>query len=446
MNKSALRWFFPGVALFMFFTLLIALLQDYIPPNLPEFLSNITGSFSFCIMLTLVLIAVRPKTIEKKLGLTQMYGIHAWMAMALPVTLLIHVGIRWSGLANVFTLSLSDTSILGYVGLISLIIVMFTGIFVLSDTLIKKSKKLMNLKKNTYKRNRHLWLHRLAIVSIIAIHFHIYNVSYLVGNIPFLFLTTLYTVIVLGWYALYKIRLARLPKYEIVRLDKPTPKIHEIELRPTKGNKLDYIAGQYGFFRFVDSKVTSEAHPFSFSSAPTYNEDTVMVMIKEDGDFTSSLDQVEVGDKVTIEGPYGNFYPEQVRHSNEPMVLLSGGIGVTPNLSLLREEIAKDSDRRIIFIWGVGYEEELMYYDELKGFAKQYPNFSHHIIFSEEEVEGFAYGFVDEDFIKEEGLEEYFETASWHVCGPPPMLEAAKGLLSDNDVTEEQANIEEFAF
>lgn len=446
MNKSALRWFFPGVALFMFFTLLIALLQDYIPPNLPEFLSNITGSFSFCIMLTLVLIAVRPKAIEKKLGLTQMYGIHAWMAMALPVTLLIHVGIRWSGLANVFTLSLSDTSILGYVGLISLIIVMFTGIFVLSDTLIKKSKKLMNLKKNTYKRNRHLWLHRLAIVSIIAIHFHIYNVSYLVGNIPFLFLTTLYTVIVLGWYALYKIRLARLPKYEIVRLDKPTPKIHEIELRPTKGNKLDYIAGQYGFFRFVDSKVTSEAHPFSFSSAPTYNEDTVMVMIKEDGDFTSSLDQVEVGDKVTIEGPYGNFYPEQVRHSNEPMVLLSGGIGVTPNLSLLREEIAKDSDRRIIFIWGVGYEEELMYYDELKGFAKQYPNFSHHIIFSEEEVEGFAYGFVDEDFIKEEGLEEYFETASWHVCGPPPMLEAAKGLLSDNDVTEEQANIEEFAF
>ena len=446
MNKSALRWFFPGVALFMFFTLLIALLQDYIPPNLPEFLSNITGSFSFCIMLTLVLIAVRPKAIEKKLGLTQMYGIHAWMAMALPVTLLIHVGIRWSGLANVFTLSLSDTSILGYVGLISLIIVMFTGIFVLSDTLIKKSKKLMNLKKNTYKRNRHLWLHRLAIVSIIAIHFHIYNVSYLVGNIPFLFLTTLYTVIVLGWYALYKIRLARLPKYEIVRLDKPTPKIHEIELRPTKGNKLDYIAGQYGFFRFVDSKVTSEEHPFSFSSAPTYNEDTVMVMIKEDGDFTSSLDQVEVGDKVTIEGPYGNFYPEQVRHSNEPMVLLSGGIGVTPNLSLLREEIAKDSDRRIIFIWGVGYEEELMYYDELKGFAKQYPNFSHHIIFSEEEVEGFAYGFVDEDFIKEEGLEEYFETASWHVCGPPPMLEAAKGLLSDNDVTEEQANIEEFAF
>lgn len=446
MNRKALRWFFPGVAIFMFITLLIALLQDYVPPNKPEFMSNITGSLSFCIMVTLVLIAVRPKALEKKLGLTKMYEVHAWMAMVLPITLLIHVAIRWSGLENVLTLTLTDTSKPGYIGLILLIVVMLTGIFVLSDTLIKKSKKLMDLKQNTYKRNRHLWLHRLAIVSIIAILFHIYNVPYLAGNTPFLFLATFYTVGALGWYFIYKIRLARLPKYEVIRRSKPSPKIHEIELKPVEGERLAYIAGQYGFFRFVDSVVTSEAHPFSFSSAPSHNKETVIVMIQEAGDFTNSLDQVKEGDKVTIEGPYGDFYPKEVQESNAPMVLLSGGIGVTPSLSLLWEEMANDSNRRIVFIWGVGYEKDLMYYDELEELAEKYPNFSHHIIFSEEEVEGFAYGFVDEDFIQKEGLEEYYETASWHVCGPPPMLEATKVLLSDNDVTEEQANIEEFAF
>src|SRR5699024_4732024 len=167
-------------------------------------------------------------------------------------------------------------------------------------------------------------------------------------------------------------------------------------------------AGQYAFFRFVDSKVTGEPHPFSFSSAPRYNEESVIVMIKADGDFTSSLDQVQVGDKVTIEGPYGNFYPEKVRESTQPMVLFSGGIGVTPSLSLLREEIAKNSDRRIVFIWGIGFEEELMYLDELAGFAERYPNFSYHIIFSGEEVAGFPYGFVDKYYIKSEGLEEYY--------------------------------------
>jgi len=253
-------------------------------------------------------------------------------------------------------------------------------------------------------------------------------------------------VIAVGWYLWYKISILRLPKYEIISIDKPKSKVHEIEMRPTKGQRLDYIAGQYAFFRFVDSKVTGEPHPFSFSSAPRNNKDSVIVMIKADGDFTSSLDQVKVGDKVTIEGPYGNFYPEEVRESSKPIVLFSGGIGVTPSLSLLREEIAKNSNRRIVFIWGIGFEEELMYLDELEDFAKRYPNFSYHIIFSGEEVDGFPHGFVDDAFIKSESLEEYYETASWHICGPPPMLNAAKGLLAANGVTEEQAHIEEFSF
>ncbi|MBG9983121.1 hypothetical protein HZY86_08625 [Aerococcaceae bacterium DSM 111020] len=338
-NRVLLRWFFPGITILMFVSFLIALLQDYIPPNIYELMSNVTGTLSFCIMLTLVIISIRPKAIERRLGLTEMYEVHAWMAMALPVTLLIHVGIRWSGLKNVTTLNLSNTSILGYIGLIALVVVMLTGIFVLSDTIIKQSKKLMQFKDNA-NRNMHLWLHRLAIVSVIAIHFHVYQVSYLTENIPYRFLTTFYTVTILGWYLLYKIRIAQLPKYKVTRINKPSPRIHEIELKPIDGQRMNYHAGQFGFFRFIDSQVSSEAHPFSFSSAPTYHQDSIIVMIQEDGDFTETLDQVTIGDKVTIEGPYGDFYPEEVRQSNQPMVLLSGGIGVTPNLSVLREEIA----------------------------------------------------------------------------------------------------------
>ena len=446
MNKTAIRWFFPGVAIFMFASLLISLFQDFIPPTMRVFMSTTTGTLSFCIMLALVLIAVRPKAIEKKLGLTNMYEIHAWTAMVLPITLLIHVGIRWSGLEKVMTLDLSDTSKLGYIGLISLIVVMLTGIFVLSDTLIKKSKKLLNLKQNHFKRQTHLWLHRLSIISIIAIHFHVYEVTYLRTNIPFRFLTSFYTVLVLGWYFFYKFRLARLPKYEVVRTNKLSSRVHEIELKPVKGERMHYQAGQYGFFRFADSEVASEAHPFSFSSSPTHHKDSVLVTIQEDGDFTGTLERVKEGDKVMIEGPYGNFYPEKVRESDAPMVLLSGGIGGTPNFSILREEFARNSKRRIVFIWGGAHKEGLLYYDELQKFAEKHPNFSHHIIFSEEKVEGFPHGFVNHAFIEEEGLEEYYTTASWHVCGPPPMLAAAKKLLEENNVTEEQANIEEFAF
>lgn len=446
MNKKRMRWFYPGVTIVMFATLLTALLVDFVPNTAQVFWSTTMGMISYCIMLTLVLIAVRPKAIEQKLGLTDMYEVHAWMAMALPVTLLIHVTIRWSGLERILSLNISDASLWGYLGLFTLILVMLTGIFVLSDTLIKKSKKLMDLKENRYKRNRHLWLHRLSIVSIVAIHFHIYSVYYLRNNIPFRVLTTTYTAIALGWYFLYKIKIARLPKYEVISHNKPTGAIHEINLKPVEGDIIDYNPGQYGFFRFVESEVTSEAHPFSFSSAPKHNGDTAQIMVKEDGDFTSVLDKVQAGDKVTIEGPYGNFFPEEIEKSETPIVLLSGGIGVTPNISILRHEIAKNSNRRIAFVWGLAYEKEIMYHEELKEIAAEFPHFTYHLVFSEEEVEGFSHGFIDQAFMEEEGLDQFFETAHFHVCGPPPMIAAVKGLLSENNVGDEQAEIEEFAF
>ena len=442
-----LKWFFPGLAIFMFLSLLVALLQDYVPDTAQIFFSTTTGTLSYCIMLTLVLISVRPKALEKKLGLTDMYEIHAWMAMALPVTLLVHVWIRWSGWDRIVGLKISNTSILGYVGLITLFFVMITGIFVLSDTIIKKSKKLMDMKQNVYKRNTHLWIHRLAIVSIIAIHFHVYNVIYLRNNVPFRFLTTLYTVVALGWYVIYKVKVALLPKYEIIEVQMPTSDIREVTMKPVNGKRMDYKAGQYGFFRFVKSEVTSEAHPFSFSSAPSAEKETITVMIKEDGDFTSSLDRVDIGDKVTIEGPYGNFYPDEISENEDrPMLLLAGGIGVTPSLSVLREEVAKDSNRRIAFVWGLAFEDDTMYLDEMKKLDAKYPNFSYHYIYSEDEVDGFPHGFIDDEFIAQEGLEDFYENASWHVCGPGPMLEASKNLLKEKNVTEEQAYIEEFSF
>lgn len=447
MNKKMLKWFFPGLATFMFLSLVVALLQDYVPDTAQIFFSTTTGTLSYCIMLTLVLISVRPKALEKKLGLTDMYEIHTWMAMALPVTLLVHVWIRWSGWDRIVALKISNTSILGYVGLITLFFVMITGIFVLSDTIIKKSKKLMDMKQNVYKRNTHLWIHRLAIVSIIAIHFHVYNVIYLRNNVPFRFLTTLYTVIALGWYVIYKVKVALLPKYDIINVQMSTSNIREVTMKPVNGKRMDYKAGQYGFFRFVKSEVTSEAHPFSFSSSPSAEKETITVMIKEDGDFTSSLDRVDIGDKVTIEGPYGNFYPDEIAENEDrPMLLLAGGIGVTPSLSVLREEVAKNSNRRIAFVWGLAYEDDTMYLDEMKKLDAKYPNFSYHYIYSEDDVDGFPHGFVDDEFIAQEGLEDFYENASWHVCGPGPMLEASKNLLKEKNVTEEQAYIEEFSF
>lgn len=439
------KWFYPGVSVLMFATLYIAMALEFSPGSFQTLVAVVTGLLSYSIMLTLVLISIRPKSIEKKVGMTELYEIHGWMAMVIPVAILLHMIIFWSGLENVITLNLSPASLWGYMGVIMLIIVMLTGIFVLSDTFIKGSKALMK-RKGGYNRNFQLWLHRLAIVSVIAIYLHMANIGFLSDNQVFMTLLTVYTGLTLGAYIVKKIHNLMLPKYQIVRTEKITPAIHEIELEATKGKAMEIEAGQFAFFRFVDSEVGREPHPFSFSASPRTKDGNLTVMIQEDGDFTDTIGQVKIGDKVTIEGPYGNFYPEAVQQSDKPMVLFSGGIGVTPSLGVLEAELEHNFDRRIAFLWGVGHEKDLIDKDFLEDLAAKYENFTLHIIFSGEEVEGYPFGFVDDAFIRSQGLEAMYTDATWHICGPPAMLNAAKGLLEANQVTEEQTYIEEFSF
>lgn len=443
---KVLKWFFPVLSVVIFGTLLWAMLLSWSPGSAQGFLSFASGLLAYSMMLTVVLISVRPKKIEHQLALPEIYTIHGWMSMTLFAAIVVHVFIQWNGLGNIFSGEMSTVSLWGFIGVLFLVIVMLTGIFVLSNTFIKRSRKLMQLKETYFKRERHLWLHRLAILSVAAIYLHMFNLGFLASNTVFMALLTGYTVIVLGWYFIYKIRLARLPRYKVHSITKPTPTLYEIDLMPADGSMMDYKAGQYAFLRFVGSDVSSESHPFSFTSAPTHNQTHVQVMIKEAGDFTNTLDKVKLGDELTLEGPYGNYFPREAALSDTPMVLLSGGIGMTPNLSILRHEIAEKTDRKIHFVWGLALGDDLMLIDEFEEIEKEHPNFSYHMIFSNEEVAGYSYGFITYEYLNEIGVGELYDTANFYICGPAPMINAAKKILKENNVPDENVYLEEFAF
>lgn len=445
--KKLLKLFFPALSLVIFATLLWAMLLEWTPSSVTTMLSFGSGLLAYSVMLTLVIISVRPKVIEKHVGLPDMYAVHGWMAMTMAVAIIIHVFKQWNGFENIFSGHLSNISLTGFIAIISLIVVMLTGIFVLSNVFIQRSKNLMRLKENYFKRERHLWLHRLALVSIVAIYFHMFFLGFLSSNTTYMTLLTVYTVGVLGWYLFYKISLTRLPKYVITNISRPTPNLYEIELEPTEGQAImTYKAGQYAFIRFVDSSISKESHPFSLSSAPSFGQDNLQMIIKEMGDFTKSLSQVEVGDKVTLEGPYGNYFPHETVDSHTPMVLMSGGIGVTPNLSILRHEIAEQTNRRIVFVWGITMKNDLMFINELRQLEKEWPNFSYHIIFSGENVEGYPHGFISDEFLAEIGVNELYSEANFYICGPAIMINHTKKLLQENNVDPNHVFLEEFAF
>lgn len=444
MKKFLNDWIFPVISLFIFATLLGAMLSQMNSLTLSALISFSAGLLAYSMMLTVTFIGSRPRFIEKHVGMPRMYEVHSMMSIVLSILVLLHILLQWGGFTAMLRNPITQT---GYVGAVSLLIVMFTGIFSLSGIFVQKNKTLRNWKEKVFNRQVMLWLHRFAIVAIIGVYFHLFALVFLRNNTPFMVLLTLYTVGILGYYAIWKIKIVQAPKYKVSELYKATPSLWVLEFEPENGQLPAYNPGDYFFIRFQDADITTEGHPFSTSSAITkMHSNTIQFMIKEAGDWTGSLGNIKVDDIATLEGPYGDFFPEEVRVGEEPYVLMGGGIGLTPNLSILRSEIDKESQRKIDLVWALSWEEDMFMLDELEEYKKVNPNFNYHIIFSNEEVEGYPFGFISHPFLEDVGVAELYQEATFFICGPGVMMDATKNVLLNSGVPEENIRVDEFGF
>ncbi len=441
-------WLFPVISLVTFATLLGTMLFDMNSIPVASLISYSTGLLAYTMMLTVTFIGSRPRFIEKHFGMPQMFEVHGIMSVTLCILILFHVFIQWNGI-QAFT-NITEMSIVsqtGWVAVIALLIVMYSGIFSLSGMYVNKNKTLRKFKESN-NREVNLWLHRLAIVADIFIFFHLFNLPFLRNNIPFMVLLVGYTVYVLGYWAVWKIRVFMLPKYKLVDIYRGTPSIWVLEFEPESGKIPEYNAGEYFWIHFKDADISKEGHPFSTSSARTnrYNN-SIEFMIKDAGDWTEALKNVKPGDTAQLEGPYGDMYTPEIQELDEsvPFVLLGGGIGLTPLLSVLRNETQKGSQREMHLVWGLSYEEDLFMLEELEEMQKINPNLHVHIIFSNEEVEGYPFGFITNEYLAEVGADHYIE-GHFMVCGPELMIDATKRILDYGNVPFEQRHIDDFGF
>lgn len=439
-------WLFPIISLVTFATLLIAILFSRDSIDVSMLMSFSTGLLAYTMMLTVTFIGSRPRFLEKRFGMPEMYEIHAIMSVVLSLLVLVHIAIQWNGF-QLFS-EMSDVSLVGWIGTAALVIVMFTGIFSLSGIYVDNSKTFSKVKEKL-NREVNLWLHRFALVAVVAIYIHMYFIPILRENMLFMGLLNTYTVATLGYYILWKLKIVSSRKYKVTKIYKATPSLWVLEFEPKTGTIDDYTAGDYFFIRFKGADITREGHPFSTSSAITKRySNSIEFMIKEAGDWTRALKNIKVGDIATFEGPYGHFLPEEVEKSSEkdvPFVLLGGGIGLTPNLSVLRHEVEKDSQREIHCVWGLAFEEDMFMLEEFEEIKKQNPNFHLHIIFSNEVVEGYPFGYITNEYLEEIGADKY-SYGHFFVCGPGPMLEASRKVLANGNVSDEQIHLDDFGF
>ena len=161
---------------------------------------------------------------------------------------------------------------------------------------------------------------------------------------------------------------------------------------------------------------------------------------------SSYIFNLKAGDKVTISGPYGEFF---IKDTDREMVYIGGGAGMAPMRSHLFHLFQTlKTNRKVSFWYGARSVREMFYDDQFKKIAEDYPNFSYNVALSEPMKEdnwsGYT-GFIhqvlhDEYLVKHEDPTE----VEFYMCGPPPMIDACDGMLDSLGVEKEMIAYDSF--
>ena len=161
---------------------------------------------------------------------------------------------------------------------------------------------------------------------------------------------------------------------------------------------------------------------------------------------SSYIFNLKPGDKVTISGPYGEFF---IKDTEREMVYIGGGAGMAPMRSHLFHLFhTLKTGRKVSFWYGARSVREMFYDEHFKEIEKKFPNFSYNVALSEPMEEDNWSGHTG--FIHQVLYDEYLENhedpteIEYYMCGPPPMINACDGMLDSLGVDKEMIAYDSF--
>ena len=221
-------------------------------------------------------------------------------------------------------------------------------------------------------------------------------------------------------------------KLRVARVTVEAPGIISIHVSGRNLNKLKAEGGQFFNWRFLDGSRWYESHPFSLSAAPTANE--MRFTVKDLGDHSRSLISVKPGVRVMIEGPYGTFTKHQ-SHKSRPILLIGGGVGITPIRALLEELPA---NRDISLIYRTSNEEGLIFLDEITDLAKR-KNVRLHVLPGSRRL----YPLDSTHLLK---LVPNVQESEIYICGPTSLTELIRATARELGMPKNRVHSEIFEY
>ncbi len=222
-----------------------------------------------------------------------------------------------------------------------------------------------------------------------------------------------------------------------------------VDLSPTiKGvhfrldRPMAFQAGQYVNLQLPGIEGT---RAFSLANPPSRADEIELhVRLVEGGAATTHIhQQLAVGDRVEISGPYGQFF---VRHSKAGgLIFIGGGSGLSSPQSMILDLLERGDSRPMVLFQGARNHAELYNHELFERLASEYTNFTYVPALSQvaddAEWNGFR-GFVHE--AAKTHFEGRFQGHQAYLCGPPPMIDAAITTLMQGRLFERDIHMERF--
>jgi predicted ferric reductase len=245
----------------------------------------------------------------------------------------------------------------------------------------------------------------------------------------------------LGWVRIVQPILTFRKPWEVTSVDADGDGTWTVRLRPVGHDGLRFQPGQFAWLIVGGTPFATEEHPFSFSSSAEERPE-VCFTIKELGDWTSEVGEIEPGTRAYVDGPHGSFSPD--RAEGPGFALIAGGVGITPILSILRTFRDRHEARPVVVVYGGSTMEELVFLDEIREIGEELDLTL--VPVPEDPPPGWAgeSGFVDADLLDRHLPHDHRDRWQVFVCGPPPMLDAVERALDGLGVPADHVHAERF--
>lgn len=196
-----------------------------------------------------------------------------------------------------------------------------------------------------------------------------------------------------------------------------------------------FLPGQYVNIGMPGS---GQTRSYSFSSRPGDTRASFLIKHVPGGLMSEWLACARTGDTVPMTGPLGSFY---LREVTRPLLLLAGGTGLAPFLSMLHVLAERKEQRPITLIYGVTRDQDLVMVEALDAFAQCLPNFRLVTCVADPQTAHPRQGYVTQHMAGEVLNGGDIDV---YLCGPPPMVDAVRQHFKHQGVNPASFHYEKF--